>query len=86
MAKSTSCKEAIANFEKTKGLVAAETEKVSCLLCYDAGGLRTVEQLEVGCAGFALWPSSSYRQNGCKSFFLESLQVSLNTRIRVLET
>ncbi|KAL3162023.1 hypothetical protein ABBQ38_009094 [Trebouxia sp. C0009 RCD-2024] len=28
MAKSTSCKEAIANFEKTKGLVAAETEKV----------------------------------------------------------
>ncbi len=28
MAKSTSCKEAIANFEKAKGVVAAEAEKV----------------------------------------------------------
>lgn len=28
MAKATSCKEAIANFEKAKGVVAAETDKV----------------------------------------------------------
>ena len=28
MAKATSCKEAIANFEKVKGVVAAETDKV----------------------------------------------------------
>ena len=32
MAKSTPCKEAIANFEKAKGVVAAETDKVQCPL------------------------------------------------------
>ena len=34
MAKATSCKEAIANFEKIKGVVAAETDKVRLNLSY----------------------------------------------------
>ena len=43
MAKATSCKEAIANFEKAKGVVAAETDKVRL----DMACVATPEQLRL---------------------------------------
>ena len=45
MAKSTSCKEAIANFEKAKGVVAAEADKVYVALIVATFCLPSVLQL-----------------------------------------
>ena len=39
MAKPTSCKEAIANFEKAKGVVAAETDKVQSAPWFETSAL-----------------------------------------------
>ena len=66
MAKATSCKEAIANFEKAKGVVAAETDKVRLnLSCVEIPEqLRLFLVTDAFLAGLAIWSSASHRQDG----------------------
>lgn len=91
MAKSTSCKEAIANFEKAKGVVAAEADKVNVTLvavpfiysaCCNFRQQQTLDPVP-NFIGSALWSSSSHRQDGRKPFLAESLQVSASADLAV---
>lgn len=82
MAKATSCKEAIANFEKAKGVVAAETDKVLTQLSpasLEAVYLDTNSVTDLGLTGFTVWTSTPYRQDGRQSIVPEGMQVSFQS-------